>query len=120
MTEAAVIFAWLGQFGMPVYARGCVPDDAAYPYLVCDLSVGGWNEGEQTQTVDLYDYTTSAAAANAEAREVVAGLGLGGVYLPCDGGAVWLKRGSPAWLAMDQGDGVRQRRINITAEFETY
>jgi hypothetical protein len=46
---------------------------------------------------------------------------MGGKTLPCDGGAIWIKRGSP--FSQNMGDPnddlVKRKYINITAEFFT-
>ena len=120
MTEAGAVWQFLSGFGIPAYPRDGVPDDAAMPYLAYDLSVGGWLDGEQTTTVDLYWRTSSDAAVNAKAREIVAALGRGGVRVEVDGGAIHMKQGSPKWLDAGSADGVKQRRINIDIEFDIF
>ena len=39
------------------------------------------------------------------------------VMLACDGGGLWVKRGSPFWQAVDSGEpGVKRRYINLSIE----
>lgn len=48
-------------------------------------------------------------------------LGISGKLPPCDGGYIWLKRGTPWCQPMiDQADSnIKRRYINITAEYLT-
>ena len=61
------------------------------------------------------------AEANAKAEEIGKHIGRGGRLIPCSGGAIWLKRGSP--FAQSMGDNaddmIRRKYLNITAEFIT-
>ena len=47
--------------------------------------------------------------------------GIIGATIPCDGGFIWLKRGSP-WcqnLQDDTDQNIKRRYINVTAEYMT-
>ena len=58
---------------------------------------------------------------NAKAEEVSQKISRGGKIIPCDGGAIWLKRGQP--FAQNMGDEnddlIKRKYLNITAEFIT-
>ena len=113
MPSKAVAFqGWLSSFGMPAYAASSVPDDAALPYATYDLADGCILDGEVNQTVNLWFRTESETVPNAKAAELGRALGMGGVILPCDGGAMWVKRGS--------GEaGGKRRYLNIDIEYIT-
>lgn len=117
-TRTAALCAWLGaRLGMPAYAAQAVPADAEMPYLTLTPVAGAWGDGEQAVTVDLWRRTESEAEANADAEALGRALGLGGVMLPCDGGGIWVKRGSPFWQAADPGEpGVKSRYVNLSIE----
>lgn len=116
-TRTAALQAWLEGLGMPAYAAQAVPDNAALPYLTYTPVAGAWGDGEQGVTVETWRRTGSEAKANADAEAIGRALGLGGVMLPCDGGGLWVKRGSPFWQAADSGEpGVKRRCINISIE----
>lgn len=116
-TRTAALAAWLGGFGMPAYSAQAVPDDAEPPYLTFTPVSGAWGDGEQAVTVEIWRRTESEAEANADAESVGRALGLGGVMLPCDGGGLWVKRGSPFWQAVDSGEpGVKRRYVNLSIE----
>lgn len=116
-SRTAALQAWLEGFGMPAYAAQAVPDNAALPYLTYTPVAGAWGDAEQGVTVETWRRTGSEAKANADAEAIGRALGLGGVMLACDGGGLWVKRGSPFWQAVDSGEpGVKRRYINLSIE----
>ena len=116
-TRTAALAAWLGGFGMPAYSAQAVPDGTEPPYITVTPVSGAWGDGEQTVTVEIWRRTESEAEANADAEAIGRALGLGGVMLPCDGGGLWVKRGSPFWQAVDSGEPcVKRRYINLSIE----
>ncbi len=120
MTKAAVIYDFFNQF-MTFYAATSVPEDSIFPYGTYELVVDAWDGGEVSMTVNLWFYTESEAIPNAKAQQISEAIGDGGVLLPCDGGYVWLKRGSP-WcqsLADDTAANIKRRYLNVTAEYLT-
>ena len=63
---------------------------------------------------------TTWAKCNAKTREIETAVSAGGVILPCDGGGIWLKRGTPfAQNMADDDDQIRRKYINLTAEYIT-
>lgn len=116
-TKVAALQAWLEGFGMPVYSAQGVPDGTEPPYITYTPVSGAWGDGEQAVTVELWLRTESEAKANAAAVTMGRALGLGGVMLPCDGGGLWVKRGSPFWQAVDSGEpGLKRRYVNLSIE----
>ncbi len=122
MTQEAVIHNFLAGFGIPAYASTSVPDQAEFPYITYDLVLGDWMQGEVNMPVNVWYRTSSEAAPNAKVRELSEALSIGGVTLPCDGGMLWFKKGSP-WaqaLAIEgEDDMVKRRYVNINIEFFT-
>lgn len=121
MTPEAAIYRMLEEAGIPVYAATSVPDDAEYPYATAEMSAGTFWDGEIPVPVSLWYRGDSESEPNAKARELSALVGAGGRVLPCDGGAVWVKRGSPFSQSMGDpsDDKIKRRYINLTAEFIT-
>ncbi|MBO5714951.1 MAG: hypothetical protein J6S23_00975 [Clostridia bacterium] len=72
-------------------------------------------------TASLWYRSTSWAQANAKAEEISEAISLGGKIIKCDGGRIWIKRGTPFAQRMgDETDSLIKRiYINITAEFFT-
>ena len=120
MTKDKALHAWFGQF-LPAYPASSVPGDAIFPWLTYDLILGAWDSGEASITVNLWYYTESEATPNAKAQEIADAIGMGGVFVSCDEGAIWLKRGTPWCQAIkdDSEPNVKRRYLNITAEFIT-
>ena len=122
MTPEAAIYTFLSGFSIPAYASSSVPDQAEFPYITYDLVVGEWGEPEVNMPVNIWYRTESEAQPNAKVREISRALGMGGVTLPCDGGMLWLKKGSPWAQAMTvdgEDEKVKRRYVNINIEFLT-
>lgn len=120
MTKDKVLYRWFNQF-MTAYPSTSVPKDIQFPYLTYDLTLDNWLGGEVGLTVQMWFHTENEAKPNAAAEELSRAIGMGGVVLPCDGGYIWLKRGTP-WCvaATDQANpSVKLRQINVTAEYLT-
>ena len=120
MTKGAALQAFFSQF-MDAYAASAVPEDVTFPYLTYELITSAWEVGEVDLTVNMWFYTTSEAVPNAKAQELSDTIGYGGVTIHCDGGFIWLKRGSP-WcqsLRDDADSNIKRRYINVTAEYMT-
>lgn len=122
MTPEAAIFAFLNGFGIPAYAASSVPDQAQFPYITYDLVLGEWMQGEVNMPVNVWYRTESEAEPNAKVRQIADTLGIGGATVPCDGGMLWFKKGSP-WAQAVVIDGedekVKRRYVNINIEYLT-
>lgn len=125
MTPEAAIYQFMNSFGIPAYSEASVPDQNApewqgFPYLTYQLVIGEWMDGEVNMPVNLYDRTTSEKTLNTKVREMSNAIGRGGITLPCDGGMLWVKKGSPWAQAMNiegEDEMVKRRYININIEF---
>lgn len=120
MTPEATLQAFLGGLGMPAYAQAAVPDEAEYPYLTYPLSVGYWGAGEVNIPITMWFRTTSEAIPNASVRSLKEAVPRGGVTIPCDGGVLWVKRGSPfaqSLLVEGDEDGLKRRYVNLDVEY---
>lgn len=122
MTPEAAIYDFFSGFGIPAYASTSVPDEAEFPYITYDLVVGGWGSGESMLTANVWYRTDSEAVPNAKVREIGYAIGLSGVTLRCDGGMLWLKRGTPWAQAVNvsgEDEKVKRRYLNIDIEYLT-
>lgn len=120
MTKDKALQAWFEQF-LTAYPTSNVPGDVTFPYLTYELITGAFDSGEIGLTVNLWYYTESEAVPNAKAQEIADMIGYGGTVISCDGGYIWLKRGSP-WcqnIAEEDEPNIKRRYINITAEYLT-
>lgn len=111
---------WNGGY-MRFYTSTSVPDDVVFPYGTYEYITSAWEGGEVGITVNLWFHTTLESVPNAKAEELSAVIGLGGKVIECDGGGIWLKRGSP-WcqsLTDDTDEKIKRRYINVSAEYFT-
>lgn len=121
MTKEKALKDFLGNFDIPAYPQTAVPTDVTFPYLTYEPVIGTWEDGEIGITVNLWYYTSDEAPPNAKAREMSEKIGMGGKTIPCDGGLIWIKRGSP-WcqnLSDDADMKIKRRYINISVEYLT-
>lgn len=118
MTPAAAVYDFMAGFGVPAYAATSVPDDADFPYITYELSVDDFWGGEVALVMDIWYRGDSEAEPNAKAREVSKAL-ICCKCIPCDGGGIILKKGSPFCQSMGDpaDDKIKRRHINVTAEF---
>ena len=120
MTKGAALQSFFDSI-MTSYAASSVPDNATLPYLTYELITSAWGGGEVGLTVNMWFRTTSEKEPNAAVDKLSKAIGLGGVFLHCDDGVIWLKRGSPwAQSLTDATDKtIKRRYINVTAEYLT-
>lgn len=118
MTKTEAIHRFFSGFDLPAYPVTAVPEKLGERYLTYELRVGCIDDGELAITVNLRFYTTSEKEPNTAAQALSEAIGQGGKMLPCDGGYVWLKRGSPWCQNLSDGDWKR-RYINLSVEYLT-
>ena len=120
VTPEAAIYQFMSGFGIPAYAATATPSDAEFPYITYDLVLTeDWATNEANMPVNVWYRTDSEAIPNAKVREIGRALGIGGVTLPCDGGIVWLKKGSPWAQAVrveGEDDKIKRRYVNVNVE----
>lgn len=120
MTKAAAIYQFWNSFGLTAYEENSVPDDAAFPYITYQLVTDSFDR-EIPITASIWYRSESWAGINAKAEEISQKISRGGKIIPCDGGAIWLKRGQPFAQSMgdESDDLIKRKYLNITAEFMT-
>lgn len=120
MTKAAAIYQFWNSFGLTAYEENTVSDDAKFPYITYQLVTDSF-ENEVILTGSIWYRDTSWLSVNAKAEEISQAIGWGGKLIDCDGGKIWLKRGSPFAQNMgdDTDDLIKRKYINLSAEFFT-
>lgn len=120
MTKGQALHEFFSSFGMTAYPSTAIPSDAIFPFISYEVAFGGYGD-EQALTVNTWHYTESESIPNAKVQEMSNRIGLGGVIIPCDEGAIWLKRGTPfAQAIKDEADpNIKRRYMTVTAEFLT-
>ena len=120
MTKAAAIYQFWSSFGLTAYEENTVPTDADFPYITYQLVTDSFDR-EIPLTASIWYRSESWAGINAKTDEISQKISRGGKVIPCDGGAIWLKRGQPFAQSMgdESDDLIKRKYINITAEFMT-
>ena len=120
MTKSAAIYQFWNGFGLTAYEENTVPDDAAFPYITYQLVTDSFDH-EVPVTASLWYRGEGWTAINAKTEEISQKISRGGKIIPCDGGAIWLKRGQPFAQSMgdESDDLIKRKYLNITAEFMT-
>ena len=120
MTKAAAIYQFWSGFGLTAYEENTVPTDAAFPYITYQLVTDNFDR-EIPLTASLWYRSESWTAINEKTEEVSREISRGGKIIPCDGGAIWFKRGQP--FAQNMGDEsdnlIKRKYLNIAVEFMT-
>lgn len=120
MTKEKVLYYVANGFKIPAYEENTVPTDATFPYITYQVVTDSFGS-EVPITLSLWYRSTSWLEINEKAREISVAVGRGGFIVPCDGGRIWIKRGTP--FAQNMGDEsddlIKRKLINITAEFLT-
>ena len=122
-TKAATIYEFWNSFEMLAYEENSVPtgeDAPKFPYITYQLVTDSLGN-EVAMSASIWYHSTSWVEANAKTDEVSRAIGLGGKILDCDGGKIWIKRGTP--FAQNMGDEsdnlIKRKYLNITAEYLT-
>ena len=120
MTKAAAIYQFWSGFGLTAYEENTVPEDAAFPYITYQLVTDSFDR-EVAAAASLWYRGESWTAINAKTEKIARFIGGGGCLIDCDGGFIWLKRGSP--FAQNMGDEsddlIKRKYINVTVEYMT-
>lgn len=121
MTKTEALYKFFSSFGLNAYETASVGtgDQAPlFPYLTYDGVTDAYGS-EVPIAFSLWYRDWSWVDCNAKADEISAAIGIGGIVLPYDGGAVWVKRGTPFAQSMgdDSDNLIKRKYINLTAEF---
>ena len=120
MTKQAAIQAFFESFSLTAYEENAVPVDAQLPYITYQSAVDDFGDIVSI-TASVWYRGTSWTACNAKAREIGDYITRGGVFLPCDGGAIWVKKGVPFSQTMsdDNDKMIKRNYLNLELEFLT-
>lgn len=121
MTKEAAIFQFWGQF-LPAYEENIVPtgkDAPKFPYITYQVVTDNF-DSEVPMIASVWDESMSWSNVNKIVNTISETIG-DGLFINCDGGKIWIKKGAP--FAQNMGDEsndlIRRKYLNITAEFLT-
>ena len=122
MDKFQALQSFWSSFNIPAYDENTVPtgdDRPAYPYITYDAAVAEFGY-PVAMSASLWYYGTSWSQVTTKLAEIEAAIGRGGQFVPCDGGAIWIKEATPfAQRMSDSNDMIRRIYINIAVEFIT-
>ena len=120
MTESAALLKFFQGFEIDAYPNTAVPDNTPLPYLTYEVQRASFGK-EVYIIVQIWYKTNSEAIPNAKADEIAKAIGRGGKMLQCDGGALWLKMGSPWCISSntENDNTLKLRQLNVTIEYLT-
>lgn len=123
--KAQALYSFWASFGLPAYDQYAVPDEATmtamgappYPRITYEDAESDFDR-PIALTASIWYRSPSWAEISQKANQIFQYIGKGGVLLGYDGGALWIKRGSPFSRRMDdpEDDMIRRVFINIEAE----
>ena len=94
MTIEQAIHNFWSSFGLTAYDENSVPDNAKLPYITYSVNVGDITSGTVTTQASLWYRSMSWKEITEKSEEIRNYLGIGGVMIEHDDGAIWIKRGN--------------------------
>ena len=120
MDKEQVIYQFWSGFGLQAWDENSVPtgeDAPELPYITYGVATDSFGNAVSLSG-SLWYLSNSWKDISRKSNEISNKIGLGGMILPCDHGAVWIKRGSPFAQRMGEPSDDRIRRIFLNLEVE--
>lgn len=121
MNKEQALHKFWSSFDLTAYDESTVPtgkDAPDFPYLTYSVVTDSFDT-DTAPYASLWYKSTVWTDITAKKDEISNAIGMGGKMLPFDGGAIWIKRGTPfaQRMADDSDDTIRRMYINITMEY---
>ena len=124
MTIEQAIHNFWSSFGLTAYDENSVPDNAKLPYLTYSVNIGDITSGPVTTQASLWYRSMSWKEITEKSEDIRNHLGIGGVMIEHDDGAIWIKRGSTfsqrmtaGYVDADRDKTIRRIVLTINVEF---
>ena len=119
MTPTQALYKFWSSFGIPAFPTNAVPEVTAFPWLTYEISQAQFGDPKVNIAVQLWYRTESEAIPNAMVESISNKIGRGGYMLPCDGGGIWITKGAPFCLHInDPSDRlIKLRQLNVNLEY---
>ncbi len=122
MDRWQALYSFWSRFGLDAYEESSVPEQAGFPRLTYESNVSSFNEPVSLSASIWYkdpdEHDKNWRPVDQKADEISSFIGMGGIMEIYDGGALWIKRGSPFAQRMSDPDtSVRRVVLQIEAEF---
>lgn len=125
MDKLKAYHAFWNSFGIPAYNETSVPDQDESGRPVKDIPHITYEASEDdfdhtlVLTASIWYYSTSWIESVSKSNEIRYAIGRGGTMIHYEGGAFWIKRGTP-WaqrLGDDSDNSIRRTLLNVEVEF---
>lgn len=116
MNEYQAYQAFWESFGIPAYDESTVKEDQALPYITYNV-IGASFDETVYPNASIWYRGTSWSAITEKAKQIEDAIGMGGIVIPFENGAIWIKRSSPFIQRMSDPDDLI-RRIYLSLEVE--
>lgn len=117
MNKTQVINSFWNRFGWKAYDVLSVPDDAPVNRITYEM-VNDYLNNTVTSLVNVWDRSSSWESVTLKEIEISDYIGKGGTIVPYDGGAVWIKKGTPWVQRMGDLNDQYERRVVLNVELE--
>ena len=118
MTIEQAIHKFWSSFDWPAYDENTVPDDATLPYITYSVIIGDYGSSI-TMQASLWYRSMSWKEITEKSEEIRNYLGMGGVMIEHDDGALWIKQASTFAQRMsdDADKSIRRIVLNIVVDY---
>lgn len=117
MNKYQALHSFWSGFSLKVYDETSVPDNATLPYITYEVSGGSFDD-TLFQTASLWYRSSSWTGIQTKEQQISEFIG-GGHIVCYDGGAMWIRKGSPWMQRMSESsdDTIRRIVLNTIVEF---
>lgn len=118
MNKIQALYNFWSSFGLEAYDETSVPDDSQLPYITYENADDNFGN-EIAISASLWYRDTSWKGISEKSIEISDAITRGGKLVAYDGGAFWIRKGSP-WaqrMSDDSDDSIRRIVLNLEIEF---
>lgn len=122
MNKVQAYQSFWSSFGLTAYDENTVPDDAMTvndgKYITYEMSDSDFGN-TVALTASIWYRGYSWAEITEKELSIANEISRGGKLIPCDGGAIWIQKGSPWAQRMpdSSSDSIRRIVLNVEVEF---
>lgn len=98
------------------YDSSNVPEDIPDKHITYDVSADSFGY-PVAQTVNLWDKSLSWQEITEKEMEIAERITRGGVMIPYDGGAMWIKKANPWAQRLADNEQIKRLILNVEIEF---
>lgn len=118
MDKLQALYNFWAGFGIPAYEQNAIPSDAQFPYITYEAAVSDFGN-DVPLTGNVWYKGTSWVNATQKQAEIGQKIGRGGIMIPYDGGAMWIRKASTFAQPMgdEENDLIKRYVLQVVIEF---